>query len=92
MGLLLFGGYLISLGYLCGQQGEVPKLWHILLMWAGVGYMVLHAEPYIWNRFESYQLFLELLFIPAMILGEVGLAVWFLLQKKKTPLFFQVHP
>lgn len=83
LGLILFGGHLISLGYLCGRQTEVPKVWSVLLIVAGIGYVILHTGPLVWSSFDRYQSFLEIVFIPAMILGELGLAIWLLLQRKQ---------
>lgn len=82
-GLIIFGGHLLALGYLCSQHQGIPRMLVFLITLAGLGYVVLHTMPLVGAGFGEYKMWLEIFFIPAMILGELGLAIWILIRRKQ---------
>lgn len=85
IGLILFGGHLMIVGYLAFQSGNIPKLISILLLIASFAYMVIHAcytfLPQ-WNAFTSG---LEVVLTIPMVLGELGFGIWLLFKGGKVP-------
>ena len=75
-GLIIFGLHLLLLGYLAFTAKNVPKVWGVLLMIAGLSYTYLHAfHTLLPLRVVNLNLIEAILSIP-MILGEVGFAIW----------------
>ncbi|WP_054973786.1 DUF4386 domain-containing protein [Paenibacillus sp. A3] len=42
IGLIVFGGHLLIVGYVALKSGSIPKVISILLLLAAIGYMVIH--------------------------------------------------
>lgn len=80
IGLIVFGCHLLLLGYLVFKSGYIPKILGILLIMAGVGYLIIHSGELLVPHFEETKATLELIFILPMIAGEVGLALWLLIK------------
>lgn len=79
-GLLIFGVHLIALAYLVKARSWITKLLGILLLLAGIGYLVTHGVRYFIENYEAVQAQLEAIFMAPMILGELGWGIWLLVQ------------
>lgn len=86
LGLIVFGGHLLSLGLLLKQSPSVPKLWSILILIAGFGYVLIHLSKLMLPQFEEYQSIVEMILMLPMILGELGLGIWLIVKAAKNKL------
>ena len=76
IGLVFFGVHCLLLGYLLVKADFVPTLLGILILIAGVGYLVDSFAQVLLTNYVDYQTILMLVvFIPALI-GELSLSVW----------------
>ncbi|WP_339666151.1 DUF4386 domain-containing protein [Maribacter arcticus] len=75
-GLIIFGSYLLLLGYLIYRSAYVPKVIGVLVLLAGLGYVV-HTL----GIFFSPETNLDLLFIT--FFGELIFMVWLLVRGSK---------
>jgi hypothetical protein len=80
MGLVVFGIHLLLLGYLACRSGYVPKIFGLLLVISFVGYLVIHIGNLLLPDSENFKRIMGWIFILPMIVGEVGLGVWLLIQ------------
>lgn len=71
MGLILFGGYLVLLGYLVYRSGYIPRILGVLLAIAGVGWLADSLSPYLYPNAD-----LRLLMVT--FLGEIVFMAWLL--------------
>lgn len=86
LGLIIFGVHLLSLAYLLKQSPFVPKLWSILILIAGLGYVFIHLTNLILPQYEDVWAIVEMIFMLPMILGELGLGVWLIVKGVKNNL------
>ena len=84
-GLIIFGPHLLILGYLCFRSGYVPKYLGVLLILAGIGYILVHTLKLIIPDQTSVILILEYIFLLPM-LSEVILGIWLLVKGHKVEL------
>lgn len=82
-GLIVFGLHLLGLGYLCLKTVFIHRLIGILIFIAGIGYLIVHIGHVVIANFDAYQSTVEMIFILPMIFGELGLAFWLLVKRKK---------
>lgn len=77
-GLILFGVHLILEGYLAFRSGFMPKIFGILLVIAGIGYLVdgfgIVLVPDFTTTFAAFT-----------FVGEVALFLWLLIKGRKLP-------
>lgn len=89
LGLVFFGIHLLFLGYLIIQSGKMPKVLGILLIIAGVGYLIDSFAHFMMPNYADYEnLFAMLVIVPGVI-GELSFTVWLLwrgLRKKRVAL------
>lgn len=71
MGLILFGVYLLLLGYLVYRSGYIPKVLGVLLAVAGAGWLVDSLGPYLFPGADLRLLMLT-------FLGEIVFMAWLL--------------
>lgn len=83
LGLIPFGIHLFLLGVLAIQYDKIPNFWGILLVVAGLAYLLVHTlknthfvAMTVVDSLESW------LALP-MTIGEVGFAIWLLIKGKK---------
>ena len=80
IGLFFFGLHLILLGRIL----QKPRLMALLLVLAGLMYMVDTTAHLLMENYEEYaSIFLAMVAIPS-ILGEMSFAVWLLVKGGKT--------
>ncbi|MBB5180029.1 hypothetical protein HNQ44_001453 [Planomicrobium koreense] len=85
IGLVFFGIHLLLIGYLVFKSGFMPKILGILVMLAGLGYMIDSFAYIILENYDDYEIvFVLIVAIPGAI-GELALAIWLLLKGKKIP-------
>ncbi|WP_025692059.1 DUF4386 domain-containing protein [Paenibacillus zanthoxyli] len=80
VGLIIFGGHLLIVGVLALRAGNVPKIVSILLLLAGVGYIVIHVCRTLWPEAEGLVKGLEWVFMLPMTAGELGFGIWLLFR------------
>jgi hypothetical protein len=83
IGLVLFGGHLLIIGYLAFKNDRIPKVLGILMVLAAVGYIVIHLGATVLPFHAGVLSMLELVFLTPMIAGELGFGVWLLLRGGK---------
>jgi hypothetical protein len=80
VGLVCFGIHLLLLGYLVCKPGYVPRILGILLVLAGVGYLIDTLANALLANYEDYQpVFLLIVAVPSAV-GELAFALWLLLR------------
>ena len=83
--LVCFGVHLLLLGVIVFKSDYAPRIIGILLVLAGLGYLVDSLARFSLLNYEDYRdLFLLLLAVPA-IAGEFSLTGWLLLRGGKEP-------
>ena len=85
IGLMFFGLHLFVLGYLIFKSGYISKIIGILLVIAGIGYLIDSFANFLLPDYNKYKdIFLMIVIIPGII-GELSLTFWLLLKSKKIP-------
>ncbi|WP_035437530.1 DUF4386 domain-containing protein [Bacillus sp. UNC322MFChir4.1] len=84
IGLIIFGGHLMIVGYLTVKSASIPKVISILLLLASVGYIVIHFCNTFSPENDKFISILQILFSIPMIAGELGFGIWLLLKGGKT--------
>ena len=85
IGLIFFSVHLLFLGYLILKSGYIPKILGILLIIAGVGYLVDSLANILLVNYENYAgIFAMIVFIPAFV-GEFVFMLWLLIKGGKIP-------
>jgi hypothetical protein len=82
-GLLIFGLHLLVLGYLVWNKNLLLKIIAILIIVAGIGYLLTNSLNLLMADYAAIKPVLEGIFMLPMILGEVGLAIWLLVKGGK---------
>ncbi|KJB89432.1 hypothetical protein AZ66_02190 [Paenibacillus sp. E194] len=83
MGLIIFGGHLLIVGYVTLRSASIPKIISILLLLAGTGYMLIHLCNVFLPQYEEVKTILTYVFTVPMIAGELGLGLWMLFKGGK---------
>lgn len=85
IGLVFFGVHLLLIGYLVFKSGFMPKLLGILVILAGLGYLIDSFAKIILSNYSDFEtMFILIVAIPGAI-GELALAIWLLVKSKKIP-------
>ncbi|MBW7475736.1 DUF4386 domain-containing protein [Paenibacillus oenotherae] len=83
IGLIVFGGHLLIVGYVALQSEGIPKTISILLLLASIGYMVIHLGKTFLPHDDGVIAILNFVFIIPMTAGELGFGIWLLLRGGK---------
>ncbi|MDT8978670.1 DUF4386 domain-containing protein [Paenibacillus sp. chi10] len=85
IGLIIFGGHLLIVGYVTLKSASIPKIISILLLLAGTGYMLVHLCNVFFPQYEGIKTILTYVFTIPMIAGELGLGLglWMLFKGGK---------
>ncbi|MDF2713367.1 MAG: hypothetical protein K0R28_292 [Paenibacillus sp.] len=86
IGLIVFGGHLMVVGYLACKSDRIPKVIGILLLLASIGYMVIHLGETFAPQYDGAISILNLVFMVPMIAGELGFGIWLLIRGGMKPL------
>lgn len=83
IGLIFFGFHLIILGYLIFKSGYIPKILGILLLIAGVGYLIDSFANILLPAYGNYKdIFTMIVLLPGII-GELSFTIWLLIKGSK---------
>ncbi|HEY2495121.1 MAG TPA: DUF4386 domain-containing protein [Paenibacillus sp.] len=85
IGLIIFGGHLMIVGYVAFKSNSVPKVISILLLLASIGYIALHLNKTFLPQYNGLISTLNLVFSVPMIVGELGFGIWLLFRGGKLP-------
>ncbi|OZQ79021.1 DUF4386 domain-containing protein [Paenibacillus odorifer] len=85
MGLVVFGGHLLIVGYVALKSDVIPKVISILLLLASIGYIIIHLSKMFLPQYEAVITTLNFIFTIPMIVGELGFGIWLLLRGGKIP-------
>lgn len=80
MGLIIFGIHLTITGLAAHIRRAVPKLLSVLLIIAGIGYIVVHSLQIFFPGISNFTGVLEMILILPMSIAELYLAVWFIVK------------
>lgn len=83
IGLIIFGGHLMIVGYLTFKSASVPKIISILLLLASIGYIIIHLCNTFSPEYDRFISILQIAFSIPMIAGELGFGIWLLLRGGK---------
>ncbi|MGG0188308.1 DUF4386 domain-containing protein [Bacillus rhizoplanae] len=83
IGLIIFGGHLMVVGYLAFKSDSIPKVISILLLLASIGYIVIHLCNTFLPEYDGVISILNFVFIVPMIAGELGFGIWLLFKGGK---------
>lgn len=83
IGLILFGGHLLIVGYIAFKSDSIPKVISILLLLASIGYIVIHLCKTFLPQYDVAISILNIVFTVPMIAGELGFGIWLLLRGGK---------
>ncbi|MNG16768.1 hypothetical protein D3C84_1007060 [compost metagenome] len=85
IGLIIFGGHLMIVGYLTFRSNSIPKVISILLLLASIGYIVINLCNTFFPEYHEAISILQFAFSIPMILGELGFGIWLLFRGGKIP-------
>ncbi|WP_440603401.1 DUF4386 domain-containing protein [Bacillus sp. GB_SG_008] len=83
IGLIIFGGHLMIVGYLAFKSDSIPKVISILLLLASIGYIIIHLCNTFLPEYDEVISILNFVFTVPMIVGELGFGIWLLLRGGK---------
>ena len=85
IGLVFFGFHLLVLGYLIFRSAYIPGFIGILLVIAGLGYLVDSSAHFMLSQYDEYKdLFMLIVIVPGVV-GELSLTVWLLIRGRNVP-------
>jgi hypothetical protein len=76
----VFGLHLIVLGWLALRSGYVPKVFGILILIAGFGYLINYSTDLMAPGMTTLNTVLAWTFLVPQVAGEIGLAIWLLIK------------
>lgn len=91
IGLACFGIHLALLGYLILASGHIPRVLGVLLVLAGVAYVINTLANALLSNYDDYEaVFVGIVAVPAVI-GELAFPIWLLLRGGKEPNALPAH-
>lgn len=82
-GLIIFGFHLIFLSKLVCDKKVILRIISLLLLLAGLGYVISNCADLLIENYEQIRLKVELVFIFPMIFGELGWGIWLMIISRK---------
>lgn len=79
-GLVIFGIHLFLLGFILIKRTEVPKIFGILALFAGVCYSLMHGLYLISPDLKTSLATVEQILALPMAAGELALAIWMVIK------------
>ncbi len=83
VGLIIFGGHLMIVGYLAFKSDTIPKVVSILLLIASISYIIIHLCYTFLPQYDRITIILESILSVPMTLGELGFGIWLLFKRRK---------
>lgn len=81
--LILFGFHLLTLGVLAFETKTIPRIWGILLFFAGISYVAVHGLQNYFPQHETFTKTLESILMLPMMVGELGFATYLIFKGGK---------
>lgn len=78
IGLIFFGIHLIALGYLLLRSKQAPKFIGILLIIAGIGYMVDSAAGLLLPNYANMEIVSMIIVVVPGVVAEMAFTIWLL--------------
>jgi hypothetical protein len=78
LSIVIFGIHVALLGYLVARSAYIPRIMGVLLVIAGLGYVISYLRPYLYPD-------LGLGFLFVTFFGELIFAIWLLARGRKIP-------
>jgi hypothetical protein len=78
LSIVIFGIHVVLLGYLVARSGYIPRILGVLLVMAGLGYVLAYLRPYLYPD-------LNLGFLFVTFFGELIFALWLLIRGWRIP-------
>lgn len=92
VGLVFLSFHLLLIGYLVFKSQFMPRTIGILVMLAGMGYLIDNSAQILLSNYADYEIiFLLIVAVPGVI-GELALAFWLLFKGKKIPDIVPLKP
>lgn len=82
-GLIVFGFHLILLSMLVWSKRAILKVLSIMILIAGLGYILTNCAEFILNNYAGIRGQVESIFVFPMVFGEFGLAIYLLVKGGK---------
>jgi Domain of unknown function (DUF4386) len=83
IGLIIFGGHLLIVGYLAFKSDTIPKVIGTLLLIAAISYMFIHLCYTFLPQYDGVTEIIGNILIVPMTLGELGFGIWLLIKGGK---------
>ncbi len=83
VGLLIFGIHLVVLAGLVFRSSHIPKTLGVLLLLAGLAYLVGNTANLLWLDYKLYKVSVDKILAAPMAIGELAFAFWLLLRGGK---------
>jgi len=83
-GLIVFGFHLILLAKLVCEKKVILRIISLLLLLAGLGYVISNCADLWIENYEDIRMNVELVFILPMIFGEFGWGIWLMIKGAPT--------
>jgi hypothetical protein len=84
IGLVFFGLHLCLLGYLLITSWLFPSWIGILMMTAGIGYLIDSSAQALLQNYAAWSPVLEYIVLIPAVLGEFSLTIWLLVKGIRT--------
>lgn len=78
LSIVIFGIHVALLGYLVARSGYIPRILGVLLVIAGLGYLLNYLRPYLYPDLDTSFLFVT-------FFGELVFAFWLLVRAWRIP-------
>ncbi|PKH08544.1 DUF4386 domain-containing protein [Planomicrobium sp. MB-3u-38] len=92
VGLIFIGFHLLLIGYLVFKSKFMPRIIGIVVMLAGLGYLIDNFAQVLLSNYADYEIiFLLIVAVPGVI-GELALALWLLFKGKEIPEIIPLKP
>ncbi|RDU37812.1 DUF4386 domain-containing protein [Neobacillus piezotolerans] len=85
IGLIIFGGHLLIVGFITFKSGIVPRIIGILLLVASIAYISIHFNYVFLPQLNGITKVMESILSVPMFLGEISFGVWLLVKGGKIP-------
>lgn len=85
IGLVFFGVHLLIVGYLLFKSGFIPKILGILMLIAGLGYIIDNILLVLIADYVDLMAIVPLIVLVLSVMAELSLAIWLLVKGKNLP-------
>ncbi len=81
--LIIFGLHLVLVGIVSLKCNDIPKILGLLVLFAGISYIVVNGLLSAGPNFETLGTTLESILMMPMTIGELGYGIWLLVKGRK---------